>query len=348
MTPFSKYMVTAISLLLGLGASVLPTLAQVQCGDTIGPNETVVLEKIILPFCTQQTGGIIVVGPATLDLNGFAIVGEGALGLAPPAICLTVLGKGAVIRNGDVAGCAVGIRVAGDGQHKLEKLQVTNHSLDYVRVESDKNTLTNNQVGNIDAPQGEDGIQVTGNKNKLLANEVTLMGRNGFAISGDKNQVRKNTATHNHSDGFGVGGNNNQLQKNTAIDNVDGYAVEDVANNILADNGAFDNRDDGFDIQGGTEKTTLRKNVAVKNSDNGFEIDGLEHKLTRNQARENQADGIEVETSASRIELKHNEALDNNQGNSVVDFDLTDQAPNCGTNTWTKNTFGTASQPCIQ
>ncbi|MGH8006978.1 MAG: hypothetical protein ACREQ3_08205 [Candidatus Binatia bacterium] len=29
-------------------------------------------------------------------------------------------------------------------------------------------------------------------------------------------------------------------------------------------------------------------------------------------------------------------------------FDLKDQIPNCGTNTWKRNSFGTASQPCIQ
>jgi hypothetical protein len=41
-------------------------------------------------------------------------------------------------------------------------------------------------------------------------------------------------------------------------------------------------------------------------------------------------------------------AVGNNQGNASFAFDLNDLTPNCGTNTWKNNAFGTASQPCVQ
>jgi hypothetical protein len=53
--------------------------------------------------------------------------------------------------------------------------------------------------------------------------------------------------------------------------------------------------------------------------------------------------------ATSETTLTNNVAVGNNQGNSLYAFDLLhDHRPNCGTNTWKKNTFGTASQLCIQ
>lgn len=58
--------------------------------------------------------------------------------------------------------------------------------------------------------------------------------------------------------------------------------------------------------------------------------------------------GSSVEVDGQQHKLVSNETRDNNQGNYPDAFDLTDENPDCGTNTWKDNTFGTASQPCIQ
>src|SRR6185295_1528382 len=61
----------ALMIPLVLAGSVSPASAQVRCGDTIGPGQEVILSSDL--ECGDVGVGLIVTGPAVLDLNGFAV-----------------------------------------------------------------------------------------------------------------------------------------------------------------------------------------------------------------------------------------------------------------------------------
>jgi parallel beta-helix repeat protein len=314
-----KNILAATGLLHGL--ALTSPAAAVQCGDTIGPHETVVLQQDL--NCIE--GGLTIVGPATFDLNGHKFsMGIPGVSDPQPGPCITLEGERAVVRNGVVVICDIGVRVAGQGKHMVEQLGVGFTQRDNVIVESNRNILRQNLFVFAGFSAGGAGVVVQGERNKLSENRVEEVNGHGFAIRGGKNKLEKNTAVQNRGDGFGVVGDNNRLKKNKAIDNVDGYAIEDAANNTLVNNEALRNRDDGFDVQGGTQKTALLQNKAFHNGGSGLEVDGQQHRLIGN------------------------EAFDNNRGNYPDAFDLTDEIPNCDTNKWKHNAFGTAGQPCIK
>ena len=74
--PQLKSIFIATSLLLGLMNIPFTAHAQVSCGDVIGdePGEKKVVLNDHIQGCTEATGGITIIGPATLDMNGYALV----------------------------------------------------------------------------------------------------------------------------------------------------------------------------------------------------------------------------------------------------------------------------------
>lgn len=101
----------------------------------------------------------------------------------------------------------------------------------------------------------------------------------------------------------------------------------------------------GFGLQAATDNSLRDNNV----TNTGFGI-ALADSTTGNDVRANTTNnnfavGIIVGffgTNATNNDITHNTALDNGS------VDLVDANPNCDSNTWQHNTFGTANQPCIQ
>lgn len=306
-----------------LSAALASPAAAVQCGDTIGPNVTVALSGSIT--CDNTTGGLTIVGPAKVDLTDFAISCNDTNqdGVVPTGLAL--LGKQVQVRGGHVFSCQTGVRLAGQGLHRVEDLYVAGRFVGVsYRVESDKNTLRQNQGG-------YDGI--------------------GFWVIGHSNTLRKNTVEYARRYGFYIEGDNTRLERNSASrnrgQNARGFQLIYSTGHKLTANEATDNEADGFHGYG-VEQVTLRGNRAFRNGSTGMMISGGKgHRLTGNEARENWGDGI-LMAGASETTLTNNVAVGNDQVNSLYAFDLNDYSANCGTNTWKNNTFGTASQPCVQ
>ncbi len=313
-----KTTLAATGLLLGL--ALTSPAAAVQCGDTIGPNQTVTFQANL--FCDDNTGGLTVIGPAEVQMNGYAIWCQDTDqdGFVP--IGLRILGQEAQVHGyGVIADCTYGVYVEGQGRHTVENIKTQrSHTFGFL-VESAKNMLRRNTT-----ERGRFGFNVGANSNTLIDNVAILQDEDGFLIDGHKHQLRRNYAYGNEGDGFNIYGKGHKLSENRAENSGS----------------------DGFDLQeGDAKKVTLHKNLAILNRQDGFQISGHQHKLVQNGAYRNQHDGIQVH-DASHIKLIGNEALDNNQGAYPGIFDLKDLTPNCNTNTWKDNTFGTASQPCIQ
>ncbi len=97
----------------------------------------------------------------------------------------------------------------------------------------------------------------------------------------------------------------------------------------------------GFRLDGPAARNTLLRSEA---SDNGIGIFvlGQRNRLLRSRAEFNDRHGIRVLANAAKTTVKNSVALHNGE------IDLVDEAPGCGDHVWRRNTFGTASQGCIQ
>ena len=102
----------------------------------VGPNQAVVLDVDL--DCTKATGGITVIGPATLDLGGHRVT------CAPEPerpSGIVLAGKRAQLRNGSVVGCKAGVEVVGEGGHRIEQVTAAADVEAGFRVDSNGNTL---------------------------------------------------------------------------------------------------------------------------------------------------------------------------------------------------------------
>jgi hypothetical protein len=88
------------------------------------------------------------------------------------------------------------------------------------------------------------------------------------------------------------------------------------------------------------KKTRATTNTASGNTGNGISVTGTSSKLDTNAADTNTLAGISVSGTANSVTKS--------TAQSNTGFDLEDTNPACDSNTWRRNTFGTASQTCIK
>ena len=169
-----------------------------ECGDTILPGQKVRLEANVGP-CTEATGGITIVGPAKLDLNGFAVTCllHAELHHNPPGI--RIIGEAARVQNGRVVACGNGVEVHGQGRHRVKKVEV--------------------------AVSGRDGFNIDSERNVLKDNQAIQCRDDGFEVLSERNILKKNLAVDNLGYGIVVGGHSHRIIRNEAVDNGDGGMV---------------------------------------------------------------------------------------------------------------------------
>ena len=352
--PPSRQLIATVLMLLALSA--LPeskAMAQPSCGDTVGPNGTVVLQGHI-GLCDDDTGGLKVVGPVTLDLNGFQLVCFDSDQDKRLPIGIEIVGKKAVVRNGQVQGCATGVSVAGQGQHRVERIRALNNRHGF-EVPGKQNTLIKNEARN----NSMTGFSVAGSNNTLRANTVPYMytahfvAGPGFVIAGEDNKIIKNTAKKSYDAGFFIRGKQHFVDGNFADENAAGFVV-DGESHTLSNNIAGDSLATGFRVQG--NQMTLKDNAARYNAGQGFLVDNAawpelagESLLQQNVAEYNGQSGIVVgQYAGGNNRLLENTALNNNLRGAATAFDLADFNANCGTNQWQQNIYGSSNQPCVQ
>ena len=293
----------------------------IGCGSVVGPNQTVVLDANLA--CTRVTGGITVVGPATLDLGGRLI---GCAAEADRAIGVTLVGKRAQLRNGSVLGCKVGVEMADDGRHRVEQVVATANVEAAFRLDSDASTLRGSTGGG--TTSGIDFV-VRGDRNLLDGNTTLVAGLQpapiGFRVLGNANRLRGNTAANHGQQGFDVSFpfERNVLQGNTATGNGSaGIAVDTLRTSVTA-NSVFANRREGIFLTASSSR------------------------VTRNDVHDNGTMGIRILGGVGGNVVSRNTVLNNDRA-GVGTFDMLDPTPGCGTNRWSANVFATANDPCIE
>ena len=174
--------------------------AQIGCGSVILPGQKVKLEANVGP-CTAATGGITVVGPGSLDLNGYAVTCLLGLEADDVPVGIHVVGEKAKIKNGSVLACRKGVQLVGDGRHKVIKVTAAvNH---------------------------EEGFAIYTHRNVVKNSEALDNQEYGFNIWDIRNTVKRSLASGNDIAGFIVRTGENKLVKNESVDNGQfGFFVE--------------------------------------------------------------------------------------------------------------------------
>ena len=208
------------------------------------------------------------------------------------------------------------------------------------------------------------GISLTG-KGAKLRNGVVEGCNDGVRLLGTGgHKVERVLSTQNQFNGFRSGDDShkNKLDGNSATDNGDdGFEISGDGV-TLTNNTSTSNSDRGFNINGTAEGLKAQGNTAARNSGDGFGIFGTEHKVFKNTSQQNGDDGYEFGVSSGHT-VKLNRAYDNAshgienratdstfQKNTVLGHstDIFEVDPFCDNNSYSKNSFGTATQTCVE
>jgi parallel beta-helix repeat protein len=358
------------------------------------PGETYVLTTNLNASGTALT---ITANNVVLNLNGKTITGRGTgFGI--------VVGNAAgvrVIGPGIVQGFAIGVGFIGTSLSLVQDVEVRDTAAGIVlssgatddtvqRVQSHDNDLVGIWVAFIDESadrnvvlgnwcfnNGEDGIVVETNANRIGGNLVTDNGEEGILVFGDNNELLSNRCRANDIDGIGLvpGANANRVRLNICTGNgFDGISLlGQVTSTLIEANTCRDNEEVGISlIEGGNTNNTLRGNTCSENGllgiassgdnsanlielntcDSNF-LDGIllfegdnNNTLRGNIARNNLFFGVQIDTGATGNTITGNAATIN----GVLDL-LDDNAGPACANAWSGNSFrtkGGAGAACIK
>jgi len=328
-------------------SGAVPCLAQIECGDTVGPGGKFVLEADADCPGTALT----VVGPVKVDLGGHR------LRCLSASAGIVVQGRSAKLENGEVDDCATGLAVGGEGGHKIDSLVVRDASLLGVDITSPNNRLTGLSVLDSDR-----GVTVTADGQRFSDCLVFSPSvSDGFSIQSDGNRIENCTSAETLNSGFRIEGNDNRLDDLRAIDNNsssifiigDRNRVDSVVAiggfgsglSVLGDDNEIEefsavSKQSGAGISVSGNGNRVRASEAHGNPLNGLRVIGNSNEIDRNRLFGNGATGLYVEGGGNRI--RGNQALGND------DPDAFDSMPGCFANRWEKNEFGSVSDPCIE
>lgn len=327
--------------LVGLTATGLVSPAEsapatVKCGTVITQSTT--LTANVGP-CSR--GGLVVgTDNITLDLGGFAVIGRS--NRTGDGVGILLNGRtGVTVRNGRVTDYDAGVAIVGGSANTVTGL------------------LAKDNIGTTKRGDFGDGIVISGSdSNTVVANNVVHNGPfSGMALVGDSNNnLLEDNVISDNNIGFtgldgvrveGPGANNNRVRGNTVAGNtLDGIA-------IFADGGTGN-----FNTGNIIEENTVVSNgfglLAVRPGDGiRLFLRANNNTVRNNHVRDNAGSGILLQFSSGLQTGALNNSITGNtaQGNgraSTARFDLEDQNPNCDNNVWSGNTFGTASQACVE
>jgi hypothetical protein len=182
---------------------VSPSMAAINCGDTIGPNESVVLTTDLQ--CSDSPA-LILQGPnARLDMDDHEL---SCISTNNNGIVLG--GRGARLMNGTVTGCKDGVWVRGRGGHTIKNMIATSNADDGFDIGGLRGSSNNSLANVVATDNGDNGIEVKDGSNG-----------NQFTNTVANNQLTNTTASGNSVNGIEIvlGGEGNLLVNSVAVGN---------------------------------------------------------------------------------------------------------------------------------
>lgn len=223
------------------------------------------------------------------------------------------------------------------------------------------------------------GVLLEGYLTDVVVEGGTVTGFNdGILLSGARNRARGMTATGACVFGVVISGEDNVLDTSVVANNgMDGVALGAARGNTVRSNRIFGNKRDGVEISNFSDANLVESNIISENGEyEGFGVviyNGTANLIRANAVNRN-FNGIGLQSlsntaedntvAASRISGISISAIgagSSVQGNMVFGsglIDMSDEVAACATNTWSGNTFetdeaggipdGGPSVPCIQ
>ena len=277
-------------------AAAEPTPISVECGDTIGPGGSWRITEDIGP-CEPVGPALRIVGPVRVDLAGHTIDCGHDFELDQP-LGLDIAGRGARVSNGTIDQCRRGVRVRGEGRHRVTDVTFGHlHGLAY-EVVSDRNLVAN--VSWTGRSQGalvsghrnrivrnrfgyraeRYGIRVTGDSNRIARNDIDAEDY-GVELLGDDNRLYRNKIYGHHELAIKVAGNRNRVRRNEASGNNGGCALIQGTRNLVIGNDLENYAFNALSVGG--ERNRARGNTAI----GGVSVWGNDNTLERNVVRHN-------------------------------------------------------------
>ena len=323
---------------IALAVAASPASA-VKCRDEI-TNHTVLTADLTCKCYYGASDNLIVVGPATLDLNGHTVSCKLKY---YSSTCISIRGKGATVKNGIVSGCYSG--VGGEFRGALIKDIIAERNGYYgIHVNGNNNKLQNvtakhtrvvtydncnEEFGCLEYVIGT-GIFLSGNNNRLLnaratdnANwDIDVDGNNnevrdsfvarsgeGVLLYGKDNTVISNTVEDSKTDGISIyNGIGNVIRNNTFRRcGGNGVNIEEGSNSIVADNKLYSTGSASIYVSGRNSNIRLTGNRITKSSGDGIVLDYATNAVVASNVIVNSAgNGIVLGPSAARCRVKNN------------------------------------------
>jgi parallel beta-helix repeat protein len=229
--------------LIGAATAVLLLLLAIPAAEAVNLCGTLITSSTVLDE-DQECADPITIGPGgSLNLNNFTISGQPS---SPPDVCVFVQEgvSDAIIRNGTVTDCVVGIELNGL-KNSVTNVHVTSNDIGIlakgerhniracladanrvgIRLEADESRIKECRTWN-----NRTGVVVTGNDNRVQSNRSWANTLDGFRVTGARNYLQANQANSNGEDGFDIRGSENPLQDNSASSNTAcNYNIESAA-----------------------------------------------------------------------------------------------------------------------
>jgi parallel beta-helix repeat protein len=282
--------IAALTVLLVALVAPGPALAgHVQCGDVITQN-TKLDSDVVCTGGTQDalTGVTVASDGITLDLNGFSILGPNR-GEQADDLQAGIVTNGAyrdvTIKDGTVQGFSEGL--------------VLDLSRSAIRVLTSFGRLTLRGDGNVVRDSyitdGDTGLVVRGDDNRILRNYAFGFDGEGIDVQGARNQVIGNTGESFINTGIRVSEFTDVLLKgNVGSSGVgDGIALVDGSGGVVEKNVANDN-DSSVGIAVLADNLLIRKNEASRNDGHGIAVFGTGNTIQQNVANDNNPEDLSV------------------------------------------------------
>ena len=314
----------------------------VQCGDVLETDVTLLDD--LNCYCERGRGStfaaLTVVGPATLDLNGFSVMCEHDKWdntETDRSAIIQVVGRAGVITNGNISRGNFGIVLAGQGHHTVTQVKVHSTANDGLQINAPFCEVTacdfrkNGKGPNSD--ESGDGIDIgeLSQYSVVRGNTITQYGDDGVSCRGDYNIIRGNTidgeAPQNNNkgrprseDGITIQGRGNQIIGNTIRKTQsDGIEIKVQGFNILRSNtiiGTVEGK--GMKI-GSSNNVVVFNTVTATTQNTGFLIErgGNQNYVADNRSHQNAQTGFTMQETNNNV-LVRNTATENHAAGFVV------------------------------
>lgn len=289
---------TAMVLVVPGGEAIGGTLS---CGYTITTDTTLESDLIDCP----NNGIVIGADDITLDLNGHAIDGDGALVDPCPEDEFCDVGvandghDGVRIKGGDIGEFAFGVFLFGARRNVLSDLATTQNVFSGILlVETTRSRVRGSSSFGNAGPDSGVGITLFGSHNNRIAHNRSF-GNGELGIHLDRsnhNYVGNNAVRRNPEDGIVLQGDGNLIVGNRVVRNSititlfsnDAHAV----GNVVRRNHVRRGPRGGIAIDPAVERTVVKRNHVFRTGGHGILIGNPTTKVTRNEARRNHDLGI--------------------------------------------------------